>query len=63
MEAEEAEDEEDGMIQISLFLLWMKNTFLVWLYIITIYNFNIFSFLETVFTVRNRIFFIKNVYY
>lgn len=43
MEAEEAEDEEDGMIQIDLFLLRMKNTFFVWQLCVTeIYNFNIF---------------------
>ena len=47
MEAEEAEDEEDGMIEIYLLFLRVKNTFFVWWHCIAeIYTFNIVFSLE-----------------
>ena len=46
MEAEEAEDEEDGMIEIYLLFLRVKNTFFVRWHIAEIYTFNIVFSLE-----------------
>lgn len=57
MEAEEAEDEEDGMVQISLSLLWMNYIFCL----LTLCNHNL-EFQYFFFVRNSKIFFSKNLF-